>query len=254
MNFKPKLLAFDLDGTLAESKRPVTAEMGALLAALLTKMPVAVLSGASFDQIEQQFLPALPEGAQVKNLYLFPTNAAKCFVYKNNVWTEHYNHSFNAFERSRILQALKESLEETGFANDSGRPSAWGERIEDREAQITFSALGQKAPIEEKTKWDKGGEKRKPLCQALMKRIPDFEIRINATTSIDITKKGINKAYGVRQLVQLTNISIPEMLYVGDALREGGNDAIVKETGVKTEEVQGPADTAALITHILMQE
>jgi hypothetical protein len=251
MNLKPKLVAFDLDGTLAESKQPVSAEMGELLALLLTHMPVAVLSGASFQQFEIELLPAFPDNALFEKLYLFPTNAAELFIYKNGTWVAEYNQSFNAFEKARIMQAIKESLEEVGLADDHDRPAEWGERVEDREAQITFSALGQKAPIEEKQKWDPTGEKRKPLRLALIKRLPDLEIRTNATTSVDITRKGITKAYGIRKLVDIARVSVTEMLYVGDALEEGGNDSVVTGTGVHTHEVFGPTETAALIRDIL---
>ena len=249
MDFKPKLVAFDLDGTLAESKRPVSPEMGELLAQLLQKMPVAVLSGASLAQFQTQLLPAFPDSAKFERLYLFPTNAAECFRYKNGAWSAEYDKSLNAFEKARIMQALKESMEETGFAQPPA--AVWGERIEDRGAEITFSGLGQKAPIEEKQKWDPTHEKRKPLYEALLKRLPDFSVALNATTSIDITKKGINKAYGIRQLVALTGISVFEMLYVGDALDEGGNDAVVLETGVRTHEVFDPDETMALIKSVL---
>lgn len=249
MNFKPKLAAFDLDGTLAESKRPVSAEIGALLAELLEKMPVAVLSGASLAQFQTQMLPALPENAHFERLYLFPTNGAECFVYQGGAWKLKYDKSFNPFEKGRIMQALKEAMEETGFA---APPAAvWGERIEDRGSQITFSALGQKAPIEQKRVWDPTGEKRAPLRAALIKRLPDFEVRTNATTSVDITKKGVNKAYGIRQLVELAGVAVSEMVYVGDALREGGNDSVVIDTGVHTHEVFGPDETAAFIRGIL---
>jgi HAD superfamily hydrolase (TIGR01484 family) len=251
VNFKPKLIAFDLDGTLAESKQPLSAEVGELMAELLAHMPVAILSGAAFGQFELQFLPAIPENAHFERLYLFPTNAAMCYVNKGGTWTTRYDRSFNSFERGRIMQALKETLEEAGLADDRGRPSSWGERIEDRGAQITFSALGQKAPIDEKQKWDPTGEKRKPLRAALLRRLPDFEVRVNASTSVDITQKGVNKAYGIRQLVALTDISVAEMLYVGDALTEGGNDAVVIETGIRTHEVFGPDETIALIKDIL---
>ncbi len=249
MNFKPKLMAFDLDGTLAESKRPVSAEMGALLAQLLEKMPVAVLSGASLAQFQTQLLPAFPDSAKFERLYLFPTNAAECFRYKGDTWCLEYDKSLNAFEKARIMQALKESMEETGFAQPPAQ--VWGERIEDRDGQITFSALGQKAPIEEKQKWDPTQEKRKPLYEALLKRLPDFSVALNATTSIDITKKGVNKAYGIRQLVEITGISVFEMLYVGDALDEGGNDSVVVSTGVRTHEVFGPEETSALIKNVI---
>ena len=41
------------------------------------------------------------------------------------------------------------------------------------------------------------------------------------------------------------------MLYVGDALEEGGNDSVVIPTGVKTQEVFGPEETAKVIEEIL---
>lgn len=251
MGLKPRLMAFDLDGTLAESKQPVSAEMGEILSELLTYMPVAIMSGAGFQQFERQLLPAFPGGTHFERLFLFPTNAAACYVYKNEKWVPHYDHSFNSFERGRILQALKEALEETGFGDDHDRPKEWGERIEDRGTQITFSALGQKAPVEAKVEWDPTREKRMPLYKSLARRLPDFSIGLNATTSIDITHKGINKAYGIRQLVKLTDISVVEMLYVGDALADGGNDSVVIDTGVSTHQVFGPNETAALIKDVL---
>ena len=250
MDFKPKLVAFDLDGTLAESKQRVSAEMGEQLARLLGAVPVAVMSGASFKQFETQLLPALPVDAELVRLYLFPDNAAVCFVYRQERWQVHYEHSFSKPERARIMQALQEAMTETGFM-EPPRHEVWGERVEDRGAQITFSALGQQAPLEEKQKWDPTKEKRRPLYDALVRRLPDFSIAMNAHTSIDITKKGINKAYGIRKLIEMTSISVSEMLYVGDALDEGGNDAVVIQTGIKTRPVFGPEETAGLIQTLL---
>lgn len=251
MDFKPKLVAFDLDGTLAESKQRVSAEMGELLAELLDIMPVAVMSGAGMQQFKEQLLPALPAEARLERLYLFPTNAAECFTYQHGSWKPQYNLSFNSFERGRIIQAMKEALEETGLNHIPEYRREWGEQVEDRGAQITFSALGQHAPPEIKKNWDPKRQKRQPLFDALRRRLPDFSIAINASTSIDITKKGVNKAYGIRRLIELSNVSVSEMLYVGDALMEGGNDASVLQTGIKAKEVFGPEETARLIEDIL---
>lgn len=249
MDIKPKLVAFDLDGTLAESKTPMTAQMGALFARLLANLPVAVMSGASLRQFESQFLPVLPASAKLTNLYLFPTNAAQCYRYENGTWNRAYDESFTPLERERILHALAEALEETGLAEPP--PQVWGELIEDRGAQITFSGLGQQAPVEEKKKWDPDRKKRLPLRELLLKKIPDFSIGVNAASSIDITRKGVTKAYGIGQLTRLTGVSISDMLYVGDALQEGGNDAVVIPTGIRTEEVSGPEGTAKIIEKIL---
>jgi phosphomannomutase len=249
VDFKPKLVAFDLDGTLAESKQPLSASMGELLARLLSRMPVAILSGASFEQYDHQFFPALPAGAALKNLYIFPDNAAQCYVFDEGAWRSRYDFHFTKEEREHVLAALKTAIAQTNI--QALVPATWGEQIQDRGAQITFSALGQEAPVAEKEKWDPTREKRKPLYELLVKTLPGFSIGLNATTSIDITRYGITKAYGIRQLAGLTGISVSEMLYVGDALEEGGNDHVVVETGVRTQSVFGPAETATLITDIL---
>ncbi len=252
MNFKPKLVGFDLDGTLAESKQPVSVETGQLLAELLALMPIAIMSGAGFAQIERQLLPAFPGTTNFERLYLFPNSAARCYRYKGGEWKTYYDHSFDPFERGRIMQAIKEALVEVGLSDSPAQ--TWGERIEDRGAQISFSPLGQQAPVEAKRDWNSEHDaKRKQLQEALMKRLPDFSIKTGGLTTIDITQKGINKAYGIRQLVALTDISVAEILYVGDALSEGGNDSVVIETGVHTHEVFGPDETAALIKEILKQ-
>ena len=248
--FKPKLMAFDLDGTLAESKQRMSADMGEILSQLMCKMPVAVMSGASFKQFEVEFFPALPDDAKLSNLFIFPDNAAQCFTYKSKGWEIKYDHSFTKVERQVILQALAQCIEETHFNAD--KQHIWGEQIEDRGAEISFSALGQKAPIEEKEKWHAThNTKREGLYHALAKKLPGLSIRMGGMTTIDITRHGINKAYGIRQLAGLTSISVPEMLYVGDALDEGGNDSVVLETGVHTHGVFGPEETAALIEEIL---
>jgi len=249
MPHRPKLVAFDLDGTLAESKQRVSSDMGELLSQLLKKMPVAVMSGAGFPQFERQFFPAFPADADFTNLYLFPDNAAQCFVYREGSWKPQYDNAFTPAEREHVLKALDEALVETGMRDVPIR--VWGERIEDRGAEIVFSGLGQEAPPEEKRKWDPTREKRKPLYDVLVKKLPEFAIGLNAMTSIDITRKGITKAYGIRRLAELSGVAIAEMLYVGDALDEGGNDAVVKETGVQTHAVFGPEETAGLINTFL---
>lgn len=246
-----KLIVFDLDGTLAESKQRVSAEIGELLGSLLKRMPVGVMSGGGFPQFEKQFFPALPPEANLANLYIFPDNAAQCFVYRGGSWHAQYDNAFTPTEREHILKALDEALRETGLHEVPVR--VWGERIEDRGAEIVFSGLGQQAPPAEKRAWDPDGAKKRALREALVKRLPEFSEGANGSTSVDITRKGMTKAYGVERLSGLTQIPIANMLYVGDALGEGGNDAAVIPTGIKTHAVFGPKETAAFIENLLKQ-
>ena len=242
-------MAFDLDGTLAESKQRITPQMGKLLGQLTKKMPVAIMSGASFKQFEIQFLPELPEGVFLPHLFLFPTNAASCYQFMVDGWHPIYDHTLSENQKKQIVEAIHSALAEVGM---SETPSpVWGERIEDRGTQVSFSGLGQQAPIDAKRAWDPSGEKKKKLRDVLTSKLPDFTVTMSGSTTIDITQKGINKAHGITRLAELTHIAIGDMLYVGDALYEGGNDAVVIATGVPTHQVLNPEETAQVITAVV---
>ena len=248
--FAPKLIIFDLDGTLTESKQELKPDMGALLAELMEKMPIAVMSGCSYQQFQKQFLPGLPEQAPTDRLYIFPTNAAQCYVLDGGgAWKQQYSHSLSADEKKQITEAIHRALAETGF--DKEPEQVWGERIEDRDAQIAFSYLGQDAPLEAKSAWDPDRKKRMQIRAALTPLLADFSISIGGKNTIDITRKGVTKSFGLRALSRITNVDISEMVYVGDALDEGGNDSVVKETGIHTVSVTGPAVVEQLIRALL---
>lgn len=247
----PKVVAFDLDGTLAVSKSQVEPSMGALLAWLTNKIPVAIMSGGKYGQFQKQVLTALPADTNLSNLYLFPVCAGYCYHYEDGAWKLVDDNSFSPEEKAVIFTALDEAMKETGF--DVLPERVWGERIEDRGANIAFSGLGQEAPWDAKKDWDPDKTKRRPLWEALMKRLPACEVKMNAATTIDITKKGITKAYGVRKLSDYTGVAIADMLYVGDALFPGGNDEVVKETGIPTRQIKDPTETAQVIETLLAE-
>jgi phosphomannomutase len=233
-----KLIVYDLDGTLAESKSSLDAEMAALLHDLLGIVNVAVISGGDWPQFEKQLLSNLPQDERLVNLSLLPTCGTKFFQYTGD-WKKIYSEDFTEEEKKIIVRSLKKALEETGFKVEK----VWGEVIEDRGSQITFSALGQLAPLKEKSKWDPDFSKRKKIKAILEPLIPEFSVRLGGTTSVDVTKQGIDKAYGIGKLRDTLGISIQEMIFIGDALFPGGNDYPAKEAGVVSISVRGPKET-----------
>ena len=242
-----KLIVFDLDGTLAGSKSPLDSEMSALLHDLLSIARVAVISGGDWPQFEEQLLSNLPRDKTLSNLSLLPTCGTKFYRYDSEVWTKIYSEDLTAEERDKILSALKKAISSPDFKTDK----LWGEQIEDRGSQITFSALGQQARLEEKDKWDPDISRRKKIKAVLDGLIPEFSIRIGGSTSIDITKPGIDKAYGIRKLRDLLSVSLKEMIYIGDALYVGGNDYPAKQIGVDCIPVKDPDETKRVIQTII---
>jgi phosphomannomutase len=242
-----KLIVFDLDGTLAGSKSPLDSEMSGLLHDLLLIVKVAVISGGDWPQFEKQLLSNLPHDERLANLSLLPTCGTKFYRYDSAAWKKIYSEDLTAEEREKILSSLTKAIISADFKTDKLR----GEQIEDRGSQITFSALGQKAPLEEKNKWDPDFSKRKKIKAILDTLVPEFSVRIGGSTSIDITKPGIDKAYGIRKLRDLLGISLKEMIYIGDALYVGGNDYPAKEAGVDCISVKDPNETKRVILTII---
>jgi len=105
--------------------------------------------------------------------------------------------------------------------------------------------------LEAKEKWDPDFAKRKKIKAILDTLIPKFSVRLGGATSIDVTKPGIDKAYGIKKLRDILGISLKEMIYVGDALFVGGNDYPAKQAGVVSIPVRGPSETKRVIEAIL---
>lgn len=237
-----KLIVFDLDGTLAESKSPVDAEMADRLGALLAAARVAVISGGDWPQFEKQLLARLRRGESLERLFLLPACGTKLYRYESG-WRKVYSDDLSRGEKDKIVRSIERARLLTGL--ETGR--TWGDPIEDRGSQITFSALGQEAPIEEKKKWDPDFRKRRALKAVLDGLLPHFSVRLGGSTSVDVTKAGIDKAFGLAKLRELLGVELREILFVGDALFPGGNDYPVQEAGATCVQVEGPEESKGMI-------
>jgi HAD superfamily hydrolase (TIGR01484 family) len=242
-----KLVAFDLDGTLAASKQAIDQEIGALLCQLSKAVMVAVISGGDWPQFEQQVVSKLPPETDFERIFLLPTSGTKLYRYQNG-WQRAYADVFSVEERALILRSLDRVIGELGFSTDQ----AWGKKIEDRESQITFSGLGQDAPLDPKKAWDPDFSKRKRLQAALVPLLPGFSVNIGGSTSIDITRAGVDKAYGLRRLADAAKVAVSSMIFVGDALYPGGNDYPVRAAGIETIAVRDVAETKRVIEAIII--
>ena len=248
----PKLIVFDLDDTLVESKQPLEEEMADLLRQLLMVTKAAVISGGHMPRFVEQFLPTLKgESHQLTNLVLAPTCGMSMYTYKDD-WDPIYRYDLTQEEKERITKVFEEHVYDKLYTIPE---VYWGEILEDRQTMVAFAGLGSVAPVPEKRAWDPDKAKRNAIRDAILPHLEDaFEVRVSGTTSIDITRKGIDKAYGIRQLEKHTGVSVADMLFVGDALYEGGNDYPVIDTGIRITEVKDHHHTKEVIRDFLAQE
>jgi len=144
-----KIIAFDLDGTLALSKMPVDKEMAKLFKELLSVKIVAVIGGGSYSLFKDQFLFSLncSDKNLLKNLLLLPTSGSTFCQYKNNKWDTVYK---NILTEEEIKNITDEIMKVFDSVNNFIPDQIYGPRIEDRKTEVTFSALGMQAPLEKR--------------------------------------------------------------------------------------------------------
>lgn len=243
-----QILAFDLDDTLAPSKTQVPAPIADALVACLAHWQVCIISGGRFEQFQHQVLDHLvAPDALLDRLHLMPTCGTQYYRWGDPGWTKLYSEDLSQEQKDQIVAALTTGAHELGL----WQTTTWGDQVEDRGSQVTFSALGQAAPVAAKTAWDPTGEKRSKLRSYAADRLPGLEVRSGGSTSIDVTRAGIDKAYGITKLLAHTGTGPDDLLFVGDRLDVGGNDYPVRTLGIRCVQVTGWEQTADLLGRLL---
>lgn len=243
-----KLIAFDMDGTLAPSKWQMDSEMVELFKKLLTKYKVAIISWWDYSQFQKQVIPFLWTDEKIlSNLYICPTCSTKMYLYKNSEWNKEYSLDFSDSDKEKILKVLNKAIDDLNL-----RPKeTWGELVEDRWTQITYSALWQKAPLEAKEVWDPDFEVRKKIRDYIKDDLKDFNILIWWATSIDVTRLWVDKAYWVKKLSEVSGISLNEIIFVWDAVFPWWNDYPPLEIWVTSKRVFSVEDTKRYIESLV---
>ena len=234
-----ELALFDLDDTLAPSKSKVSPEIVDMLVALTKVAQVAIISGGTFEQFDTQLLTSIDDTDALKRIHVLPTCGTRYLVHDGTAWVEVYSEPLTDDETERAVEAVTRRAKELGL----WEPDTWGDRVERRGSQVTFSALGQAAPVDAKHAWDPTGEKKNTLREAVAADVPDLEVRSGGSTSVDITRRGIDKAYGVNKLLARLELQPEDAVFFGDRLDEAGNDYPVISTGVPCIAVTGWNDT-----------
>jgi phosphomannomutase len=243
-----RIAAFDLDDTLAVTKSPISSSMAHLLARLLERFEVCIISGGQLAQFTRQVVDRLPSRTELGQLHLMPTCGSRYLRHvEEGGWVDVYFDKLDPLERDEAVAVLTEAVSVVGLTPEQ----TWGPQVEDRGGQVTLSVLGQSAPPQVKYAWDPTGERKEQLRAYAAARLPGLEVRSGGSTSVDVTRRGIDKAYGMRRLLEATGVDQSEVLFVGDRLDVGGNDRPVLEMGIDCRAVDGPGETEIVISELL---
>ena len=233
-----KLIAFDLDGTLADSKQPIDKKTARFLTSLANDYEIAIITGGTMEQIQTQVLNRLPNWVQDK-MHLMPCSGAEYFRSEEML----YRNFIAKKQRAVIIPMVTGLLKQMGYWIEN--PA--GDIIEDRGSQITISALGQKAKLKDKEDWDPYGTKRRQIRDAVKAMFPEYSVRVGGLTSVDISINNINKEYAINELLEWNQLEPSEVLYIGDKFRPGENDYPVLFAGVTCLRVTSYTDTPRIV-------
>ncbi|MCH9276973.1 HAD-IIB family hydrolase [Bifidobacterium amazonense] len=242
-----RAIAFDLDNTLASSRQPMEPGMVVRFTELTRLLPVAVVTGGRYGLVVSQVLDVLGKDADLDHLHLMPTSGTRYYRWRDGAWRLEYAYDLSDADLAAAVASLERRARQLGLWEER----IWGERIENRGSQITFSALGQGAPEAAKRAWDPDESRKRRLAAAVAADLPHLKVRPGGYTSIDISLPGMDKSYAVRRLADSLGIGTGDIVFVGDRMTPGGNDYPAAQTGAEAVSVSSPSDTIRLLDGLL---
>ena len=242
-----KAVIFDMDGTLSESRQPISGEMIDCLRKIPNSYKKYLVTGSDMAKIEEQIpVDVLLEvfdkvfacnGTRVYNTYLDlddEMNAAEPELIHKVSLTDFYSDS----DLNHIVNTLLKLAHETHTKIKTGTFIEW------RDSQINFSVVGRNCSREQRedyVKWDIKSKERKKLVEQLEDKFQGWGLsfRLGGQISIDITRQGWDKSYAFNNIDEKPE----DCVFFGDKIVPGGNDYDIAVLCGKYHDVQGAADT-----------
>jgi HAD superfamily hydrolase (TIGR01484 family) len=245
LNFRPKInfsekkvIIADVDETICETCQVISPEIAEEIDRLIKKgYTFAFISGTHLSELKRMVSSKLKE----THHHLATTGTNYSIITAGDHKTI-YDYSLTEKEKQEITAALNQLIERFNIRSMTTKE----DQLQDRCSQITLSAIGRNAPIELKKAYDPDGKKRlewKDYLSASL-NLDKYEIKIGGTTSLDITKKGLDKRWGIEKFAQHHNFPLNSILFIGDKLYPGGNDYAASQI-VDCLAVRNPQDTLA---------
>lgn len=227
---KPKLFAFDLDGTLTQHKTPLPAENRAVLERLSEKGLLCMVGAGMCRRIFEQ-------------MGHFPID----IIGNYGMQTAIYNSALKDIEiiEDNKVPADRESIERrvTELRERCGYTDFKGDNVEYHSSGcITFPLLGTKAEQRDKLAFDPDRKKRRAFYGEVKKLFPEYTVFVGGSSSFDMAPKPYNKYYALNAYCNERGIAHDAVIFAGDDYGEGGNDESVYLSDFGFEKVDNYLD------------
>lgn len=220
MHPAPKLIAFDLDGTLTQHRTPLGAENRAVLSALAERYALIMVGAGTCQRIFAQMgsFPIDILGSYGMQ-YAEHDPAAGGIVLR---WDERA--PVDRDEVFRRAHVLREKYGLYPFAGESLEIHPTG--------SLTFPVLGTSADIAHKLAYDPDRSRRKVMYPFVCELFHDYRVVIGGSSSFDIIPGRYGKYNALLRVAAMRGIAPEEIVYCGDDYGEGGNDHDVYAGGI----------------------
>lgn len=172
-----------------------------------------------------------------------PTSGGMIYIYDST--KRRYKCIFQKALKSSVKKEIVKQIKLAAHKYNLWPTHSYGKVIEDRQTQITFSALGQKAPTEVKKQWKKQNFRKKSMMKRMLAlNLKKMNVKLGGSTSIDVTQQNIDKAFGVKKLIEIflkkyhKKLGFKNLLFFGDNFTKHGNDYPIKAIGVPSIRVE----------------
>ena len=211
---------FDIDGTLTPSRQKMSSDFCSFFRDWMENRNVYLITGSDRDKTIQQ----IGYGVWRKAKRVYQCSGNVVYEGLKIVRLNTFKLSDSPGLKKDLLSMIKRSQWENKYGN----------HIEERGGLINFSTIGRDCPQKEREKyfaWDNELNERKAMCTYIMRNFNDLEASIGGQISIDIHKKGMNKA-------QIMDDMEGQSVFFGDRCEPGGNDhPLVKRIELENERV-----------------
>ena len=237
-------LLFDIDSTLTPPRLPITESMVQVLRKL--NVPFHVAAGSHMELLEEQFFKPLFKFGFRGRFEAFISNGA--IQYHCDYSSGSDIHEVDLFDIRKhlgneayddLVRGLENTVEIPGFQLP-GHLKVYGDVIAYRISMVNFSPIGrvkvETPEVRENREafvcFDKETNYRRNILDHFddifsdLMAEKDLKITLGGQTSFDVGILGQDKSKAVRMLLAS---GVQKLIFIGDALFEGGNDAVIRE-------------------------